>query len=322
MKTFAKRMLYVTAVAAMLLGCAKKEADAPQASDTKKNGFTVGYCINNLNDTFQTYILEAAKETITEAGGQIEVNDATEDTIKQQDQVNSFIAKGVKGLIVVPVDTSSMDAITNAARNAGIPLCYVNRNPFAGKEDSMPDGVYYVGSQEIVAGRLQGERVGELLQGKGGVAILVGILGNEGALKRTEGNKEVLASKYPEITVLAEQTANWQRDQAVTVTENWITTYGNKLNAILANNDEMALGAIKALEAGNRKDVLVLGVDATLDGRNAVREGLMAATVFQDAKGQGGGAAKVITTKIKGGNPDKITWVPFQLVDKDSPLLK
>ena len=322
MKTFVKRMLYVTAVAAMLLGCTKKEAVAPQASETKTDGFTVGYCINNLNDTFQTYILEAAKGAITEAGGQIEVNDATEDSIKQQDQVNSFIAKGVKGLIVVPVDTSSMDAITNAARNAGIPICYVNRNPFAGKEDTMPEGVYYVGSQEIVAGQLQGERVGELLQGKGGVAILVGILGNEGALKRTEGNKEVLAAKYPGITVLAEQTANWQRDQAVTVTENWITTYGHNLNAILANNDEMALGAIKALEAANRKDVFVLGVDATLDGRNAVREGLMAATVFQDANGQGGGAAKVITAKIKGGNPDKITWVPFQLVDKDSPLLK
>ena len=322
MKTFARRMVYVTVVAALLFGCAKKEAGAPQASDTKESGFTVGYCINNLNDTFQTYILEAAKGAITEAGGQIEVNDATEDSIKQQDQVNSFIAKGVKGLIVVPVDTSSMDAITNAARNAGIPICYVNRNPFAGKEDTMPEGVYYVGSQEIVAGQLQGERVGELLQGKGGVAILVGILGNEGALKRTEGNKEVLAAKYPGITVLAEQTANWQRDQAVTVTENWITTYGHNLNAILANNDEMALGAIKALEAANRKDVFVLGVDATLDGRNAVREGLMAATVFQDANGQGGGAAKVITAKIKGGNPDKITWVPFQLVDKDSPLLK
>lgn len=322
MKTFARRMVYVTVVAALLLGCAKKGAGAPQVSDTKESGFTVGYCINNLNDTFQTYILEAAKGAITEAGGQIEVNDATEDSIKQQDQVNSFIAKGVKGLIVVPVDTSSMDAITNAARNAGIPICYVNRNPFAGKEDSMPEGVYYVGSQEIVAGQLQGERVGELLQGKGGVAILVGILGNEGALKRTEGNKEVLAAKYPGITVLAEQTANWQRDQAVTVTENWITTYGRNLNAILANNDEMALGAIKALEAANRKDVFVLGVDATLDGRNAVREGLMAATVFQDANGQGGGAAKVITAKIKGGNPDKMTWVPFQLVDKDSPLLK
>ena len=70
MKTFVKRMLYVTAVAAMLLGCTKKEAVAPQASETKTDGFTVGYCINNLNDTFQTYILEAAKTAITEAGGQ------------------------------------------------------------------------------------------------------------------------------------------------------------------------------------------------------------------------------------------------------------
>ena len=315
-------MFYVTAITAMLLGCTKKEVSDPQSSKVKNSSFTIGYCINNLNDTFQTYILEAAKEAITEAGGRIEVNDATEDTIKQQDQVNSFIATGVNGLIVVPVDTSSMDAITNAARNADIPLCYVNRNPFAGKEDSIPDDVYYVGSQEIIAGQLQGERVGELLQGKGGVAILVGILGNEGALKRTEGNKAILASKYPEITILAEQTANWQRDQAAIITEKWITTYGHTLNAILANNDEMALGAIKALEASNRKDVFVLGVDATLEGRNAVREGLMAATVFQDANGQGGGAAKIIIERIEGGNPDKITWVPFQLVDKDSPLLK
>lgn len=320
MKQYAKWILCIATV--LLLGsCSEKTTKTEQDAGTKKSGFTIGYCINNLNDTFQTYILEAAKEAITAAGGQLEVTDATEDTIKQQDQVNSFIAKGVDGLIVVPVDTSSMDAITNAASGAGIPLCYVNRNPFAGKEDKMPAGVYYVGSQEIVAGRLQGERVGELLNGKGGVAILVGILGNEGALKRTEGNKEVLAEKYPEITVLAEQTANWQRDQAVTVTENWITTYGKQLNAILANNDEMALGAIKALEAASRKDVFVLGVDATLDGKAAVQLGTMAATVFQDANGQGGGAAKVMIEKIKGGNPEKITWIPFQLIDKQSPML-
>lgn len=322
MKRFIRGIAYSVFVCALLAGCSKKEADTAATTHKKKEGFTIGYCINNLNDTFQTYILEAAKDAITEAGGYIEVNDGTEDTIKQQDQVNSFIAKGVDGLIVVPVDTSSMDAITNAAKNAGVPLCYVNRNPFAGKEDSMPEGVYYVGSQEIVAGRLQADRVGKLLNGKGGVAILVGILGNEGALKRTEGNKEVLAAKYPNITVLAEQTANWQRDQAVTVTENWITTYGNTLNAILSNNDEMALGALKALEAANRKDVFVLGVDATLDGRQAVKDGIMAATVFQDAEGQGGGAARVIISKVKGGNPETITWVPFQLIDKASPLLK
>ncbi|QEJ98130.1 substrate-binding domain-containing protein [Treponema phagedenis] len=320
MKTVKKAGLILVALSLLFVGCSEKEETAQ--TDTKKSGsFVVGYCINNLNDTFQTYILDAAKQTITGAGGQIEVTDATEDAIKQQDQVNSFIAKGVDGLIVVPVDTSSMDAITNAARNAKIPLCYVNRNPFAGKEQSMPDGVYYVGSQEIVAGQLQGDRVGELLGGKGGVAILVGILGNEGALKRTEGNKEVLTAKYPDIKILVEQTANWQRDQAVTVTENWITTYGTKLNAILSNNDEMALGAIKALQAAGRNDVFVLGVDATADGKAAVRDGSMAATVFQDSKGQGGGAASVITSAIKGNTPEKITWVPFKLVDKDSPLL-
>lgn len=156
-------------------GCSgdKKTEVAGSDGDIK-----IGYAINNMNDTFQTYIVDAAKEKADEYGYSIDIQDAQEDVIKQQDQVNAMIEQGVDAIIVVPVDTSAMDPITKAVTEAGIPLVYVNRNPFG--EGDIPEGVFYVGSQEIVAGQFQGEYLIKLMGEEGGVAILMGILSNEG----------------------------------------------------------------------------------------------------------------------------------------------
>lgn len=275
----------------------------------------VGYSCNNFNDTFQTYIVDAAEAAAAENGITLDVQDAQEDVIRQQDQVKAMIEQGVKALIVVPVDTSAMEPITSAAQEAGIPLVYVNRNPFG--EGALPEGVYYVGSQEIVAGKFQAEYLVELMGEEGGVGILQGILSNEGALKRTEGNESIL-SQYPGIKVLAKETGNWQRDQGMTLTENWLTAYGDTLKAILANNDEMALGAVQALQAAGRTDVIVMGVDAISDARTAVADGSLAATVLQDAAGQGGGAVSVVAKALAGDSVDSITWIDFVLITPEN----
>ena len=300
----------VLLLAVVLLGACGK-------GDTGKSDgkMTVGYAINNLNDTFQTYILEAAKEKAKENDMSIRVENAKEDLIAQQDQVNTLIQNGVNALVVVPVDTSAMDPITKAAQNAGIPLVYVNRNPYAGKEDKMPENVYYVGSEEITAGIMQMEFIGEQLGGKGNIAVLMGILGNEGAMKRTEGVEKTLKEKYPEMKVLNKETAEWQRDKAIAVTENWISTYGKDINAVIANNDEMALGALQAAKKNNRSDMLIIGTDAIPDAIEAVEKGELAGTVFQDAKGQGGGAIDVLINKDKA---EPVTYVPFQLITKEN----
>lgn len=300
----------VLLLAVVLLGaCGKGDAGKSESK------MTVGYAINNLNDTFQTYILEAAKDKAKENDMNIRVENAKEDLIAQQDQVNTLIQNGVDALIVVPVDTSAMDPITKAAQNADIPLIYVNRNPYAGKEDKMPKNVYYVGSEEITAGIMQMEFIGEKLGGKGNIAILMGILGNEGAMKRTEGVEQVIKEKYPEMKVLNKETAEWQRDKAIAVTENWISTYGKDINAVIANNDEMALGALQAAKKNNRSDMLIIGTDAIPDAIEAVEKGELAGTVFQDAKGQGGGAIDVLVNKDKA---ESVTYVPFQLITKDN----
>ncbi len=283
----------------------------------ESEGFKIGYVCNSFNDTFQTYVMDASEGFYSDKDGfEMVLQDAQEDVIRQQDLVNTFIAQGVDALIVVPVDTSAMDPIVKAAEEAGIPLCFVNRNPYGGK--TLPQNVYYVGSKEIIAGQQQMNAMGELLGGKGGVGILMGKLDNEGALKRTEGNESVIKEKYPDIKILAKETGNWQRDQGMTLTENWLTAYGNELNGILANNDEMALGAIEALKAAGREDVFVMGVDAIPDAKIAVGNGSMAATVLQDAVGQGAGASEVIYKVLTGGSAEPVTMIPFVLITKEN----
>jgi inositol transport system substrate-binding protein len=275
----------------------------------------VGYVCNNFNDTFQGYVMDGFKAFFADKPDfTLDFQDAQEDVIKQQDLVNNLISKGAKALVVVPVNTSAMAPITKAAQDAKIPLVYVNRNPFG--EGAVPANVFYVGSQEIIAGQLQMEAMGKVLNGKGGVAILMGKLDNEGAILRTQGNEDTIKAKFPNIKVLAKETGNWQRDQAMSLTENWITTYGSNLNGILGNNDEMALGAIEALRAAGRTDVIVMGVDLIPDAITSIKNGVLAASVLQDAAGQGRGAAEAAYKAIQGQSQSPTTWIPFVLVDK------
>lgn len=305
--------LGIAVVSLFLVACGNSGSDAGGSE------VQIGYAINNLNDTFQTYILDAAKASAEEDGYSIRVENAKEDLIAQQDQVNTLIQNGVKGLVVVPVDTSAMEPITKAAQEAKIPLVYVNRNPYAGKEKEMPKDVYYVGSEEITAGIMQMEFLGEQLQGKGKIAVLMGILGNEGATKRTEGVEATMTKEFPEMELLNKETAEWQRDQALAIAENWISTYGADLKAIAANNDEMALGAVQAAKKNNRSDILITGVDAIPDALDAVEAGDLAATVFQDAVGQGSGAMKLLSESLDGNAPkEQVTYVPFKLITSEN----
>jgi len=271
----------------------------------------VGVSIANFDDTFLTYMMDGMKSYAKAHSADVELTftDAKEDMAKQMDQVENFIVQKMDAIIVVPVDTSATAPMTKNIVAKNIKAVYVNRNP-----GNLPKGAYYVGSEEIVAGRLQMDFLGDKLKGKGNVAILMGKLDNEGALKRTEGNEEVLKKKFPGIKVLDKQTGLWQRSEGMAKTEDWINRFGKDLNAILCNNDDMALGAIQALKDKKRTDIIVVGVDATPDALTSVSKGELAATVFQDAAGQGGGGVEVAMKAAKGEKVATETWIPFKLV--------
>ncbi len=230
---------------------------------------------------------------------EVEYTDAKEDMAKQMDQVETFVVQQKDAIVVVPVDTSASDPLTQAATNAEIPIVYVNRNP-----GNLPEGAYYVGSEEIKAGIMQMEFLAEKLGGKGKIAILMGKLDNEGALKRTEGVEQISA-KYDGIEIVDKQTGLWQRNEGMMKTEDWLNRFGDDLKAIASNNDDMALGAIQALKDSGRDDILIVGVDATPDGLNALKNGELTATVFQDAAGQGGGAIELAYKAAKGDKPEQ-----------------
>ena len=310
MKKFAALFLSAALVAAV-------PVFADEAPAVDGSGIKVGYSCVDMNNTFQTYLVAAAQKKAEETGAEITVTDAQNDVVKQQDQVNALIQQGVDCLVVVPADSSAMAPITMAAQDAGIPLVYCNVNPFS-DESEIPEGVHYVGSDSIEAGIMQGEMMGPVLK-EGKVAILQGELNHEATYMRTQGVKDVFEESYPDIEVIAEETAEWQRDKAIDVVNNWLSTYGTELNAICSNNDEMALGAIEALKKANRTDELVVGVDATPDGCASVKAGEMMGTVYQDSVGQGGGAVEVAIKMAKGEAPEEsITWIPYVPVTSEN----
>ncbi|MHC6202677.1 substrate-binding domain-containing protein [Breznakiellaceae bacterium SP9] len=306
-----------------LAACEQKQAAAPAPAAEGAGATTaapvekirIAFARSESNDTWLSYLHDAfAAEFADKPEYEILWSDGQNDVTRQQDNINAAISQGVKAIVVVPIDTGAATPIITAARDAKVPLVFVNRNPFVGT--TPPEGVYYCGSDSVVAGRQQMEYLGELLGGQGEIAILMGQLNQEAAQDRTRGVKEVVAEKFPGITIVNEQTGNWMRNEGVNVTENWLTAYPN-LKAIASNNDEMALGALVAIETAGRA-ILVGGTDGNPDAVQAVKDGKLACSIFQNAKGQGAGAAAAVIGALKGEKVEPITWVPYELITKEN----
>lgn len=245
----------------------------------------IGVSMPTFDDTYLTSLRNAMSQQAKEQGIELQFEDARNDVVKQLNQVQSFISQKVDAVIVNPVDTAATRALTESAVKAGIPLIYLNRKP---DDPKRPEGVATVTSDDHEAGKLQARYLAEKLGGKGRVAILLGDLANNSTHSRTAGFKQVLDT-YPDIHVVEEQTGAWLREKGMDITSNWLVA-GKELDAILSNNDEMAIGAAMALRQAGDENVLVGGVDGTPDGLAAIKRGLLAITVFQDAQGQAKGA--------------------------------
>ena len=285
------------------------------ALPTAASATTIGLTMDKFDDNFLTSVREAITAEAKVRGVTIQAEDANDDTGKQISQIQNFIAQKVDAIIVNPVDTSATPKMTQLAVAAKIPLVYVNRKP---EDKTLPAGVAFVGSNEKVSGVLEGEELAKCLKGKGNIVVMQGQLSNNSTLDRTADIEEVMA-KYPDIKIVEKQTAEWDRNKAIDLMNNWITT-GTKLNGVAANNDEMAVGAILALkQAGiDPKTMCIGGIDATADGLNEVQNGNLYVTVFQNAKGQGKGAVDAALSLTKGEAVPSFVDVPFEKVTKDN----
>ncbi|PZU90053.1 MAG: rhizopine-binding protein [Shinella sp.] len=286
---------------------------------TAAHAETVGVSMALFDDNFLTVLRNGMQDYAKDMSGvSLQVEDAQNDVAKQQSQIQNFIAAGVDAIIVNPVDTDATVAMSKLAADAGIPLVYVNREPVNVNE--LPDKQSFVASEEIVAGTLEAKEVCRLLGGKGKAVVMMGELSNQGARMRTQAVRDVVATdECKGIEIVEEQTANWQRTQGSDLVTNWLSS-GLEFNAVIANNDEMAIGAIQALKAAGKdmKEYVVAGVDATQDALAAMEAGDLDVTVFQNAAGQGKGALDAALKLAKGEAVDKKVYIPFELVTPEN----
>ncbi|MBC3349447.1 MULTISPECIES: sugar ABC transporter substrate-binding protein [Pseudomonas] len=277
----------------------------------------IGVSMSQFDDTWLTYLRESmdSKAKSLPDGVTLQFEDARSDVVKQLSQVESFISQKVDALIVNPVDTAATQRITKAAVAAGIPLVYVNRRP---DEPKLPEGVVTVASDDLEAGRMQMQYLADKMGGKGNIVILLGDLANNSTTYRTKGVKDVLA-KYPNIKIEQEQTGTWLRNKGMDLVNDWLTQ-GRDFQAVVSNNDEMAIGAAMALKQAGKENgsVLIAGVDGTPDGLNAIEKGQMAVSVFQDAKGQADGSIDTAVKMVKKQPVEQAVWVPYRLITPEN----
>jgi ribose transport system substrate-binding protein len=220
-------------------------------------------------------------------------NSANNDVSTQASQVDSLINQGVDAIIVVPAQADSLAPQVAAAKAKNIPILAVN----AALESKELSG--NVQPDDVAAGAQEMQMMADRLGGKGNIVVLQGPLGGSGEINRGKGIDQVLA-KYPDIKVLAKDTANWKRDEAVNKMKNWISSFGPQINGVVAQNDDMGLGALQALKEAGRTDVPIVGIDGIEDGLNAVKSGEFIGTSLQNGTVELSAGLAVADALVKG----------------------
>ena len=294
----------------LLLAAVCSAMFAPSASAE-----TIGVSMALFDDNFLTVLRNGMQDYANGLSGvTLQIEDAENDVGRQLSQIQNFITHGANAIIVNPVDTDATPAMTKLAADAGVPLVYVNRQP--ADLDSLPDNAAFVASNEVDSGTLEMKEICRLLGGNGGIVVMMGELSNQAARQRTQDVHDVIAT--PEcsgIKIVEEQTGNWSRAQGQDLMTNWISA-GVEFDAVVSNNDEMALGAIQSLKAAgyDMSTMIVGGVDGTQDALAAMKAGDLDVTVFQNAASQGKGAVDAALKLARGEAVEQKVWVPFELV--------
>jgi methyl-galactoside transport system substrate-binding protein len=303
--------------------------------------YYIGVAICKYDDTFLTGVRNALAEH-AKGKAKLSMVDGQSSQATQNDQINLFITKRMDSLAINPVDRAAAGVILAKAKKAQIPVVFFNREPFADDLKKW-DKVYYVGAKAEQSGVIQGQLLvdywnshPEADKNKDGALQYIMIKGEPGhqdAELRTKYSIQTIEKAGIKVKKLAEDTAMWDRVKGQEKMAAFLAVHGDKIEAVLANNDDMALGAIEALKASGYfkggKYVPVVGIDATAPGVKALQDGTMLGTVLNDAKNQGKATMQLAYVLAKGQKPTKqntgyeivdgkYVWVPYKKITKDN----
>ncbi len=279
-----KRMMAVVAAITLITAAAFAGGGA-EAGGAKKQ-YKVGAAVYGLKAKYMRLWTTALERHPDVVSGLVKITvfDGNYDASVQQGQFENMVTQGFDAILFVPIDIEAGAAAVAVAAKAGIPVIGSNTRVNSDKLTS------YIGSDDVLSGGMEAEAVAKAIGGKGNVVIIEGPIGQSAQIERRKGNLETL-KKYPDIKILEMKTANWSRAEALSLMENWLNAYPGKINGIIGQNDEMALGAIQAVkQAGlNIKDFPTAGIDGVTDAMLAVKSKEMV-SILQDATGQAQGA--------------------------------
>jgi inositol transport system substrate-binding protein len=288
---------------------AAEPSDAASTEPSKT--LKIGATFYSLQNEFTMRMDNAGKKWAEENGVEYVSYDGNYDAATQLSQVETMIADGCDAIILNPQDAVACAAAVELAAAANIPVIGVNTMV---ESDLLTS---YVGSQDVSAGEdIMKYMIEYLGKDEFNIVIIEGPMGQSAQLQRIEGIENVLKN-YPKIKELARDTANWSRSEAMTLMETWLTAYGDDIHAIIAENDEMALGAREAVEAAG-KDIPAIGIDGITDAVAAIQKGSMIASDFQNAEGQMTGALDTAVKVINGEKVEKFYWIPFEMITPDN----
>jgi len=286
----------------MLGGCNRKPAGEKK--------IRIGYTTPALSNQFWNRVAGGIKEDAAKNGAEVIVLDAQGDSGKQLSDVEDLIQKNVSAILISPWDTDTAASCIKKANKAKIPVIVVDIGTSGG------DYASFIVSDNKEGGRMAGKLVAEKLGNKGKVAHIQCQLGARNAQLRGEGFEEIMKEKG--IQIVAKQPADSRRDLGMSVMEN-ILQANPDLNAVFAQNDEMALGALRAIETSGKKGkILVVGFDGNDDAMKAIKDGGMFASVGQQPEEMGRIAFQTAMKVIKGEKVEKEIFVPVKLITKDT----
>lgn len=285
MKRFIAILIALTLVAGVSFAQAKKQ-------------YKIGAAVYGMKAEYMRLWVTALQRHPDVKSGLVNITvfDGQYDASVQQSQFETMVTQGYDAILFVPIDIQAGAAAVATAAAAHIPVIGSNTRV---NSDLLTS---YIGSNDVISGGMEAEAVCKAIGGKGNVVIIEGPIGQSAQIERRQGNLETLA-KYPNVKVLEMKTANWSRDEALKLMEDWLSAHPGQINGVIGQNDEMALGAIQAIkQAGlNMKDFPTSGIDGVTDAMTAVKNHELV-SILQDATGQAQGALDLALRVLIGGS--------------------
>ena len=289
--------------AILISACAAPQAAAP----TEKS---LGLVLSTLNNPFFVTLRDGAQKAADAADTKLIIVDAQDDSAKMTAGIEDLITKKVSAILINPTDSDAVVPAIQKANDSGIPVFTVDRGANGGAV------VSHIASDNVAGGSMAAEFLCNAIGGQGNVVELEGVAGTSAARDRGQGFNDYMSANCQGVTIVAQQTANFNRDEGLTVFENILQAQPD-IAGVFAHNDEMILGAIQAAEAANRTGIVFVGFDAIDDAVQAVKDGKLAATVAQQPAEMGRLAVETALKSLNGEKVETSIPVPLTLITQE-----